>query len=83
MLFRSAYAEKASIEVKKYYAIINEKYLSKIPKETLLLIQENIRVNRYISCESVFYKHEAIIYLCWTAIRALSQLVHENKKYHL
>lgn len=29
------YAEKASIEAKKYYAIVNEKYLSKIPKGAL------------------------------------------------
>ncbi|KAJ4787600.1 Reticulon-like protein [Rhynchospora pubera] len=30
-----AYAEKASIEAKKYYVIANEKYLSKIPKGPL------------------------------------------------
>ena len=30
-----AFAEKAMIELKKYYAIVDEKYLSKIPKGPL------------------------------------------------
>lgn len=30
-----SYAEKASIEARKYYAIVNEKYLSKIPRGPL------------------------------------------------
>lgn len=53
-----AYAEKASIEVKKYYAIINEKYLSKIPKGPL-----KEKKSEWVRNSILHYWFEASIFL--------------------